>query len=198
MFQVRHSLQPRKEYEERFSVDGSVLLKRDGINSWTDETVRINGDGEHAITWTYKKDDLESDGDDAAYVAGYGWTSDYIETKTTDVPVPYAWLLQHDPEIVDEFEAYETAAKAMAANGYNKVWECYVAGISSTNDTAKFTAKIELKDGVPVVTWDPNLNTNGVVRAYKVYGSETLENGGDWQYPTNSLHRFFKVKVEMP
>ena len=33
---------------------------------------------------------------------------------------------------------------------------------------------------------------------YKVYGSETLENGGDWQYPTNALHRFFKVKVEMP
>ena len=27
----------------------------------------------------------------------------------------------------------------------------------------------------------------------KVYGSETLENGGEWQYPTNSLHRFFKV-----
>ena len=29
-------------------------------------------------------------------------------------------------------------------------------------------------------------------------GSETLENGGDWQYPTNSLHKFFKVTVEMP
>ena len=29
-------------------------------------------------------------------------------------------------------------------------------------------------------------------------GSETLENGGDWQYPTNSLHKFFKVMVEMP
>jgi len=22
--------------------------------------------------------------------------------------------------------------------------------------------------------------------------------GGDWQYPSNSLHRFFKVTVEMP
>ncbi len=35
-------------------------------------------------------------------------------------------------------------------------------------------------------------------RLYKIYGSETLENGGEWQYPTNSLHRFFKVTVEMP
>ena len=41
------------------------------------------------------------------------------------------------------------------------------------------------------------MNTNGVVRTYKVYGSETLDGGGDWQYPTNSLHRFFKVTVEM-
>jgi len=27
---------------------------------------------------------------------------------------------------------------------------------------------------------------------------ETLEYGGERQYPTNSLHRFFKVAVEMP
>lgn len=94
---------------------------------------------------------------------------------------------------------YEAAAKATAANGHNKVWECYVAGISPTDIAAKFTAKIEMKDGNPVITWEPNLNTDGTaVRIYKIYGSETLENGGDWQCPTNSLHRFFKVGVEMP
>ena len=181
-----------------FAVDGAVLLQRDGISSWAEETVRINGDGEHTVTWTYKKDDVEKDGDDAAYVAGYSWASDYTETKTTAVPIPYAWLLQNDSEIVDEFDAYEAAANATAANGFNKVWECYVTGISPTNETAKFSAKIEMKDGAPVVTWEPDLNTNGIIRIYKVYGSETLENGGDWQYPTNSLHKFFKVTVEMP
>ena len=61
-----------------------------------------------------------------------------------------------------------------------------------------FAAKIEMLGETPVVTWEPNLNTNGVVRTYKIYGSETLENGVEWQYPTNSLHRFFKVSVEMP
>ena len=181
-----------------FAVDGAVLLQRDGISSWAEETVRINGDGEHTVTWTYKKDDVEKDGDDAAYVAGYGWVSDYTETKTTDVPIPYAWLLQNDSEIVDEFDAYEAAANATAANGFNKVWECYVTGVSPTNEAAKFSAKIEMKDGAPVVTWKPDLNTNGIVRIYKVYGSETLENGGEWQYPTNSLHKFFKVTVEIP
>ena len=85
-----------------------------------------------------------------------------------------------------------------AANGRNKVWECFVAGISPTNETARFTAKIEMQDGAPVVTWEPDLNANGIQRTYKVYGSETLENGGEWQYPTNSLHKFFKVTVEMP
>ena len=29
-------------------------------------------------------------------------------------------------------------------------------------------------------------------------GSETLENGGDWLYLPNSLHKFFKVSVEVP
>ena len=122
----------------------------------------------------------------------------YTSTQTTPVPVPYAWLTQYEPDIVDEYEAYEAAAMATAANGRNKVWECFVAGISPTNETARFTAKIEMQDGAPVVSWEPDLNTNGVVRTYKVYGSETLENGGEWQYPTNSLHRFFKVTVEMP
>lgn len=76
--------------------------------------------------------------------------------------------------------------------------ESYLAGLDPENKNSKFTAKIEMKDGSPVVTREPDLNTNDVVRTYKVYGSETLNNGGDWQYPTNSLHRFFKVKVEMP
>ena len=52
-----------------------------------------------------------------------------------------------------------------------------------------------MKDGVPVVTWEPDLNENGSKseRLYKVYGREGLGDGSPWQYPTNSLHRFFKV-----
>ena len=76
----------------------------------------------------------------------------------------------------------------------------FMAGTIPTNETSRFTAKIEMRDGAPLVTWEPDLNENGTKseRLYKVYGSETLEDGGVWQYPTNSLHRFFKVTVEMP
>ena len=38
----------------------------------------------------------------------------------------------------------------------------------------------------------------GGVESHRPTVRETLENGGSWQYPTNSLHRFFKVMVEMP
>ena len=55
-----------------------------------------------------------------------------------------------------------------------------------------------MQGSTPVITWEPDLNTNGAIRIYKVHGSETLEDGGNWQYPTNSLHRFFRVTVEMP
>ena len=78
------------------------------------------------------------------------------------------------------------------------VWQDYVAGTDPTNALSKFTAKIEMKDGEPVVTWSPDLNTNGISRIYKIYGKESLADGVEWQYPTNSLHRFFRVTVEMP
>ena len=98
---------------------------------------------------------------------------------------------------------YETAGNAASgkADGMGKplsVWQDYVAGTDPTNAASRLTAKIEMIDGAPVVTWEPDLNTNGIIRTYKVYGSETLNGGGNWQYPTNSLHRFFKVTVEMP
>ena len=78
------------------------------------------------------------------------------------------------------------------------MWEEFVAGTDPTNALSVLTAKIEMQGATPLVTWEPDLNTNGIIRTYKVYGSESLENGGEWQYPTNSLHRFFKVTVEMP
>ena len=77
------------------------------------------------------------------------------------------------------------------------VWEEFVAGLDPTNENSRFEAKIEMVDGVPVVKWEPDLNTNGIIRLYKVYGRESLAEG-EWQCPTNSLHRFFRVDVDMP
>ena len=180
-----------------FAVDGVVKAYISGETGWTTVSVEVTDPGEHTLTWTYLKDDVESEGEDCIWVGGFGWESAEPYTHTTEVPVPYAWLTANDPDVVDEYEAYEAAAKKTAANGW-KVWKCYLVGVSPADETAEFTAKIEMHGESPIVTWDPNLNTNGVVRTYKVYGRETLEDGGEWQYPTNALHRFFKVMVEMP
>ena len=52
-------------------------------------------------------------------------------------------------------------------------------------------------NGVPFVTCSPNLNTYGVVCVYTVMGKANLADMA-WQSPTNSAHRFFKVKVAFP
>jgi len=75
------------------------------------------------------------------------------------------------------------------------VEQCYVAGLDPESATNDFTAAITMEGGIPKITWTPDLKTE---RTYKAWGSTNLVNGGDWEWPTNALHRFFKVTVEMP
>lgn len=186
----------------KVTVDGIQQAQEYSSGGWKGETIAVEGEGTHVIRWTYMHTSSRTADGDCAWLDAVAWTpvgGSTDQTTMTPEPVPYSYFNMNYPALLAEYGGnYEAAANATAANGFNKVWECYVAGISPTNETAKFAAKIEMKDGAPVVTWKPDLNTNGTVRIYKVYGSETLENGGDWQYPTNSLHKFFKVTVEMP
>jgi len=76
----------------------------------------------------------------------------------------------------------------------------YIAGTAPTNSTSQLKAFVDLSDGYPKVTWDPDLNEDGTkaLRTYKAWGKEALDDGAAWVWPTNALHRFFKVTVEMP
>ena len=188
-----------------FAVDGEVQLRRDGENGWHEESVRIEGDGAHAVTWTYKKDDIEAAGEDAAWVAGYGWASDYTETRTTEVPVPYAWLLRYDPEIVDEYDAYEEAAKLTGANGH-RVWESYVIDVDPNDraDTLRITAFTLKPDGTPDlenIAFEPPQERWNVPNARPVLKGRAMVGDGDWQPVTDenkALFRFFMLSVELP
>ena len=97
--------------------------------------------------------------------------------------------------LADAAGDYEKAANAVSANGM-KVWECYVAGIDPSDPESRFVVEIEMKDGLPSITWKPNLNADEETRIYTIYGNETLDEAG-WTSPTNSLHRFFKISVEL-
>ena len=63
--------------------------------------------------------------------------------------------------------------------------------------TVSFWWKAQCEEPVPY-SWPRQYNLGVARRLYKVNGNETLENGGEWQHPTNALHGFFKVTVEMP
>ena len=189
-----------------FAVDGVVLLKLDGEKNWKAESVRIEGDGEHTVTWTYKKDDVDGAGEDAAWVAGYGWASDLTETQTTQVHVPYAWLLAHDPEIVDEYDAYEAAAKLTGENGH-KVWESYAIGANPNdkNDSLKITAFNMKADGTPdldgieISPAQSKWNVQGAT--LRKVGKASLDGAGEWQPVTDENKaemRFFRVEVVLP
>ena len=67
----------------------------------------------------------------------------------------------------------------------------------SSGHTACIKALIAISNDVPYITWSPNLNTSGTLRKYTILGKERSSDTVDWA-PTNSTHRFFKVKVEMP
>ena len=187
---------------ESVFVDGTLVESLDSVSDWVAASIDIVGDGEHAVRFEFWNAGTAATISDCAYLDQMSWTAkggDADHTVTTPEEVPYSYFDNDYPSLLAEYGGdYEAAALATAANGHNKVWECFVAGISPTNATSVFTAKINMVDGAPVVSWEPDLNTSGVIRAYKVYGKETLEGGGEWQYPTNSLHRFFKVDVEMP
>ncbi|MCQ2390887.1 MAG: chitobiase/beta-hexosaminidase C-terminal domain-containing protein [Kiritimatiellae bacterium] len=181
-----------------FTVDGVERARQDGETGWLEVSQVISGAGEHVVAWTYVKDADEAGGEDCMWVADFSWTPDETYTHESAAPVPYDWIRRYLPHTPDEYAAYETTVRELAANGRQTVEDCYVAGLDPTDATAAFSAKIEMVDGAPKVTWTPDLNTNGVIRTYRVLGKPSLEDAGDWQYPTNALHRFFKVQVQMP
>ena len=205
-FSWRTSCEQDDEYEwdhAELAVDGVVKLRLNGVTAWTAASTEITGDGEHTIEWRYIKDDVESEGEDAAWVANYSWASAWTATRTTEVPVPYAWLTAHDPDVVDEYESYEASAKKTAANGW-KVWECYVVGLDPREmDVFRITSFPIKSDGTPdfdSITFAPTQEQWNVQGARAVLkGAATLD--GEWQTVTEGNKagfRFFKLVVELP
>ncbi|MCL1921904.1 MAG: hypothetical protein FWG50_12675, partial [Kiritimatiellaeota bacterium] len=111
--------------------------------------------------------------------------------------VPYAWLDTHYGVNGGDYEA---AANGKDPNNGYYVWELYVIGFENPSDPDnRFTARIEMDDNKPVVTWDPHLRDG--TRAYTLFGREALD-AGEWTpVDPNDIPegmRFFKVRVGMP
>ena len=142
-------------------------------------------------------DKLESAGVPTGCTILYFDPASREETSESPVPVPFAWLEGNASAILAEHaNDYEAAAAAPAANG-RPVWECYVAGLGTTNAVEEFTTVIMFSNGVPKVSWVPDLNEGGTKkeREYVVEGKPGMME--EWG-KTNSASRFFRVKVVMP
>ena len=165
---------------------------------WTDATLDIEGDGPHRVEFRFWNGGAALS--DCACVDQASWTPakpTFVVVEGVEIPV--AWLETNAPAALAAANGdYEAAACATAANGADKVWQCYVSGVSPTNAAERFEARIGFENGDPVVTWTPDLNEGGTKneRIYTVEGKTNL--GDELWGPTNAASRFFRVKVEMP
>ncbi|MBR3084799.1 MAG: hypothetical protein IKH04_00205 [Kiritimatiellae bacterium] len=192
-----------------FMVDGKDLECLYDSKGWEMFLCPVDGDGVHVLRWEYFWDG--NPGSDSGSLDTVCWTGGAeaggkTHTTTTPVPVPLSWL---DANAASHLAAhggdYEAAANATSANGVNKVWQCYVAGIDPEDEDAKFKATIEMDaDGKPVVKWNPPLSAEEEAkRTYRTLGKKTLDPNEEWTDVTDESdldaaeYRFFKVSVEM-
>lgn len=140
-------------------------------------------------------------GEDCIWVAGFSWASAEAYTHTTNVKVPYEWLMKNWPHTIDEYEAYEDAANATAANG-RKVWVCYVLGLDPTDPSDDFRiTRFWMEDGAP--KFEFNHTTDGSGKSFlsyvKPFGKVQLSD--KWRHVPadgNPAFRFFTVEVLPP
>ena len=79
------------------------------------------------------------------------------------------------------------------------VWQDYVAGTDPTDENDIFKASITLVDGVPQVSYTPELpEAVAAKRKYTTYGKARLQDE-EWHVVDGDVanYNFFKVTVEM-
>lgn len=174
-------------------VDGNVQSARP-TDEWTRVTVAVNGEGEHIVSWAV--DGAGGAADEFLWLDLVQWVASdgLAKTSRTPVPVPYGWLSKYG--LASECD-FETAAAKLTAKG-TYVWQEYLADTDPTKADSRLRAFIEMRDGVPEITFEPRQadGYDDAQRFYSVLGRERLD-VGEWEPMNKTTHRFFKVKVDM-
>ena len=186
-----------------FLVDDAVVARIAGHDTgWRKVEQDVPAGGKHVLRWEYRKDGSTTYSPDCVWLDQVQWVPAAGDGHTFTAPeqVPYSWLAGYGLGVASgDFEAAAKAPSGKRAPDGKamSVWEDFVAGTDPTNANSVFTATIEMVDGAPRVRWSPDLNSNGVVRTYTVFGKAELSDES-WHSPTNAADRFFKVEVGMP
>ena len=127
---------------------------------------------------------------------GSTWMPDYAGSGASSIQsadgrsVPETWLnsfgLDTAASIVDE----DTDGDGMTN------YEEYIAGTDPLDQESNFRISIEMtSDGRPIIEAIPDLG-DSAMRTYIFEGKETLTDK-EWSEANESLHRFFRVRIEV-
>lgn len=188
-----------------FMIGSEEVAWIDGITDWRRCEVRVEGAGDHVLKWKYEKDSSDREGGDCIWLDQITWIPDAgnATTKKGAIEVPYKWLdaygllAEYDPELV----VFRETGKTDGAGKALTVMDEFVAGTNPNDPASKFSVKIEVVDGKPVVTWDPALNGDGIktgIRSYTIQGSNDLKEWSAVPDGKESEYHYFKAKVGMP
>lgn len=164
-----------------------------GETDWEFVEYKIPDAGEHIIKWVYSKDDADGSGYDCAWIDSVIWMPDVkpgeiAKQDASGHAVPQAWLDQHSLTGTGNSLDFDSDGDGVTD------WEEYVSGSDPNNPESKLIVSIEMNgSGKPMFRHMPNL---GSLRTY-VYEGKTNLTDAAWVTPTNSAHRFFRVKVNM-
>ena len=173
--------------------DGSAEVATiSGDTKWIPYSYVISDTAAHQLKWVYSKDDADGSGMDCGWLDMVSWTPDSSGTETVlsngGMPVPVQWCAAHGLAPSASVLALDSDGDGFAN------WEEYVAGTDPNDSQSSLGIRIELaENGDPVLYAVPYL---GAARNYTFVGKTNLTDSA-WSAPTNSLHRFFRVRVEM-
>ena len=184
---------------------------------WAGVSVKLEGDGEHVLTWTYHKDGFDEtkySGEDCVWVDNVAWTPADVTIDIgggRSLVIPLSWFEAYYPGGADAYGYASYAEVAMSASGKSdgrgnplKVWQDFVAGTDPTDADSVFkVTSFKYENGKITITWDPDLNESGSKseRVYRTYGAETpsQDNWNLIETDTPSpKYKFFTVEVDMP
>lgn len=188
-----------------FLLDGEFADTLTGESEWVSVSFNVP-EGLHELAWEYWKDEMDEDGltcEDCAMLdqvcfepADNGVVSgeDVIRAEFLD------FLFQNDLLFAGAGEEDINAAATSDTDGDGMTaWAEFVAGTKPNDPASFFRARIALENGVPVVTWEPDLTPE---RDYVIYASDSV--GGEWrELPEGEMtvikeSGFFRVKAFLP
>ena len=147
----------------------------------------------HTLTWrVYTAEPMKTP---IVYLDQFSWEFQNKQTETP-IPVPYSWLDKYGLGAGYEQEVVVLEEQANGLLG----WECYAAGLDPTDPNSKLRTSIRMENGVPKITWSPDLSPK---RTYRLLGKASLSDAAWKEVDVKSEvemrhYRFFKVELVLP